>query len=241
MMGCDIHLYVEKRNAEGNWTAVDSFKRDEPDEGESKGHLYVDYREQFYNGRNYNLFAILADVRNGRGFAGIKTGEGFNPISEPRGVPDDASPEYAELVEQWGCDGHSHSHHTLRQILDYDWTQVSSLQGWANAVAWTKWSRWSRQNGEGPQDYCGGVSGPSIKHVTTEEMDELLKPVASKYGPEREEFAEQHRNTYALAQWTEPYHRAAGSFVGETIPRLLKLAGGTVGLDDVRIVFFFDN
>jgi hypothetical protein len=43
-------------------------------------------------GRNYNLFSILADVRNGVGFAGCKAGEGFEPISMPRGFPVDASP-----------------------------------------------------------------------------------------------------------------------------------------------------
>jgi len=29
--------------------------------------------------RNYDLFAILANVRNGHGFAGIKTGGGIRP------------------------------------------------------------------------------------------------------------------------------------------------------------------
>lgn len=240
-MGCDIHLYVEKRDQSGQWLAVDEFTRDEPEDGEEKGNLYCPYDKGYYSDRNYNLFAILADVRNGRGFAGIKTGEGFSPIAEPRGVPDDASPEYKEIVEQWDCDGHSHSHHTLRQLLDYDWTQVSNLQGWTDAPSWATWSRWKRERGEGPEDYCGDVSGPSITKLSADEMDELLAPVAREYSPKREEFAREHINAYALAQWTEPYHRAAGSFVSETITRLLKLAGGTAGLDDVRIVFFFDN
>lgn len=240
-MGCDIHLYVEKRNVEGNWLAVDKFTRDEPNEEGEVGRLGVNYHERFYNGRNYNLFAILADVRNGRGFAGCKTGEGFNPIAAPRGVPDDASAEYKEVVEQWDCDGHSHSYHTLRQLLDYDWTQVSNLQGWVDAQEWATWSRWKRENGEGPESYCGGVSGPSVKTISAKEMDELLSPVAREYSKKREEFAKQYANTYGLAQWTEPYHVAAGSFASETLMRLLKVAGGTAGLDDVRIVFFFDN
>lgn len=53
---------------------------------------------QPYHGRNYDVFAILADVRNGRGFAGIETGDGFVPIlgfgeAALRGLPDDLSPE----------------------------------------------------------------------------------------------------------------------------------------------------
>lgn len=240
-MGCDIHLYVEKRNADGTWVAVDKFVRDEADEPGEKGRLGVDYRTQIYSGRNYNLFAMLADVRNGRGFAGIKTGEGFVPIAEPRGVPDDASPEFKEIVEQWGCDGHSHSHHTLRQLLDYDWPQVSNLQGWVDAVSWAKWSRYDRGQRQGPHNYCGSVSGQGIKHVSAGEMDKLLEPVAKTYSPERETFAEQHSNVYALADWTEPYYQAAGGFFSKCISQLLKIAGGVSGVDDVRIVFLFDN
>ena len=51
----------------------------------------VGYNYEPYGDRNYNLFAILANVRNGTAFAGCKTGEGFNPISNPKGVPSDAS------------------------------------------------------------------------------------------------------------------------------------------------------
>lgn len=86
-MGCDIHSYVEYRNKDtGKWNMV---------------RIYVPYRweperldlVEPYNGRNYNLFAILAGVR---GFA--------IPIAEPRGIPQDAScgvrREY-EMAEEW--------------------------------------------------------------------------------------------------------------------------------------------
>lgn len=39
--------------------------------------------------RSYNTFAMLANVRNGRGFAGVKTSDGFPVIHEPRGLPAD--------------------------------------------------------------------------------------------------------------------------------------------------------
>lgn len=237
-MGCDIHLYVEKNN-NGIWSAVDKFARDEPDEPGQEGYLHAS--SEFYEGRNYNLFSILADVRNGSGFAGVKTGDGFVPIAEPRGIPDDASDEIKAISAQWDCDGHSHSHHTLRELLDYDWTQRAKLQGWVGAEDWAKWSRYDRKKGNGPESYSGGVSGPNVRHLTAEEMDALLLPVATSYGPEREDFARKHSDCYAQAEWGVAYHDAARSFVSETIPKLLKLAGGTKGLDDVRIVFFFDN
>lgn len=239
-MGCDIHFYVEKRDAEtGNWTLVDELVRE--GEGED-AYVSTNYHQSFYNGRNYNLFAILADVRNGRGFAGIKTGEGFQPISEPRGVPEDASDGYIELVEQYGGDGHSHSFHTIRQLLDYDWTQTTQLQGWTAFPEWMKWSRWDRKEGKGPRSYSGGVSGQGIQHVELEAMDALVEQFSQLDSDElRGAFMATHGQCYALAKWGEPYHTSGGEFFATTIPRLLALAGGTVGLDDVRCVFFFDN
>lgn len=66
-MGTDIHLFVETR-VNGVW----ELRSDAPR----------------FSGRNYNEFAILAGVRNGTGFAGCDT-DGFAPIAEPRGLPDD--------------------------------------------------------------------------------------------------------------------------------------------------------
>lgn len=84
-MGCDIHLYVEKKNSEGKWELlkgknpmisfyedllsdcndedrkqqykkeIDSYTKKEPET----------YEGWLYDGRNYRLFSILADVRNG--------------------------------------------------------------------------------------------------------------------------------------------------------------------------------
>ena len=39
--------------------------------------------------RNYDMFAVLADVRNGYGLAGVPTGQPYVPISNPRGIPTD--------------------------------------------------------------------------------------------------------------------------------------------------------
>lgn len=235
-MGCDIHLYVEKKQPDGRWQAQGEFERERDEDGGWLSHV----GRRLYTGRNYNLFAILANVRNGRGFAGIKTGEGFNPISEPRGVPDDASSDYKAIVEQWGEDGHSHSHHTLRQLLDFDWTQVTTCQGWCDMAEYLPWAARGHKR-EGPREYCGCVNGRGIKHLNEEEAAELVKQFNELNWDDRKAFIRQHPNKYALAVWQPTYYDAAGSFISDTIPELLKLAGGTAGLDDVRIVFFFDN
>jgi hypothetical protein len=62
--------------------------------------------------RNYKLFSLLADVRN------INN---IEPISPPRGVPDDASFFYIDRVESWSDDGHSHSYYLLSELLNIDW------------------------------------------------------------------------------------------------------------------------
>jgi hypothetical protein len=116
-MGTDIHIAVEVRRPDG-WHLSD---------------LVVTQN------RNYRAFAVLADVRNGYGFAGSDTGEALKPISEPRGLPADMSPELRLRLDEneneneraapvdidseenafWLGD-HSFSHVTLRELLDYD-------------------------------------------------------------------------------------------------------------------------
>ena len=63
--------------------------------------------------RSYNTFAMLANVRNGTGFAGVRTSTGFPVIHEPRGLPDDLERDEdhgvivdkTQLVCAWDWDG----------------------------------------------------------------------------------------------------------------------------------------
>lgn len=118
-MGCDIHDYVEVRER-GWWAKVGAIfpcRYHDPnspsdvrkcwvggefvvdghaDPKQCTGSCYVNNRTKSdhpYAGRNYNLFAILADVHNGYGFAGCDTGDPFVPIAPPRGLPDDVTQE----------------------------------------------------------------------------------------------------------------------------------------------------
>ena len=222
-MGCDIHCYAERKNKDGKWEIVGNVKKEED------GWVSIDYEP--YHDRNYNLFAILANVRNGTAFAGCETGEGFNPISNPKGVPSDASEDY-----EWVGDGHSHSYFTLRELLDYDWTQTTQLQGWVNMVDWENFNLYGKK--DSPKNYCGMISGKSVECISEEEADKLFEGLSRK---ERIEVAKLHSNKYALAKWTMKYSQCADNFLSNTITELLKLAGGTKGIDDIRIVFFFDN
>ena len=108
-MGCDIHIIAEvKKN--GKWKRntdkvfknpyfdmYDKIRKEDPERYEelkkSKWANLDEFQEDPSDGRNYDWFAILADVRNGRGFAGVSTGEGFNVIAMPKGLPEDLSEE----------------------------------------------------------------------------------------------------------------------------------------------------
>jgi hypothetical protein len=119
-MGCDIHMYIEKREGE-HWrfvTRTDLGIPDKPDrEDDDEGwDGYFDamkrWREETgldWNVRNYRTFQLLANVRNW-------PIQSVPPISKPRGVPDDASPEYRAEVEYWDSDGHSHSYFTIAEL-----------------------------------------------------------------------------------------------------------------------------
>lgn len=71
--------------------------------------------------RNYDSFAILADVRNGSGFAGIVTGEGWPVIAPPRGLPPQS--EFQKTTEHhfdnfWMGD-HTHSWLLLSEMKEF--------------------------------------------------------------------------------------------------------------------------
>jgi hypothetical protein len=238
-MGCDIHLYVEKR-VDGKWIPADKWTKSEY---ENEGNpLTVEYNARFYSGRNYDLFAVLADVRNGYGFAGVDTGDGFKPIRKPKGLPKDASREVRAESESWGIDGHSHSWFTVAELLAYDWTQMTTKRGWINGPMFFHWCGWRRDHGEGPESYSGGISGQGIEHLAVEEMEKRIEAIktlthTSAPGVAAAKVEQELGRCYTQVAWKAMYSSRCGAFWSDTIPRLLRLGKPK----DVRIVFWFDN
>mgnify|MGYP003418902227 CR=1 FL=1 len=117
-MSCIIASFAEKRNKDtGKWEEVrDAFtltKYDAERENKKKGD------NPFY-WQSYSLFAFLAGVRNY---------DECEPISEPKGLPNDS--EYLNEIENdgWGGDttrrqnilddsNHSYSYLTLRELIE---------------------------------------------------------------------------------------------------------------------------
>jgi hypothetical protein len=214
-MGCDIHFFVERFNDETEtWELIKNEKNE--------------YGE-FYGSRNYNLFAILANVRNGYGFAGTPTGKGFVPIDDPRGIPPDASQEYLNEVDRWNGDGHSHSYFTVQELMQYDWTQTTTLSGWVHASEYATFKR----NGE-PNAWAGMISGGGIKHISNEEMEaKFFNPEMNRY----DYWQKKDDGSITEIEWSVTYYHCAGNFLSETLPELWQLGPA----NKVRIVFFFDN
>ncbi len=236
-MGTDIHFYVERRVG-AVWESADKWTPDKyAEEGEAP-RLTVDYHDHFYRDRNYHLFSILADVRNGHGFAGIKTGEGFVPICTPRGQPSDMSELLKAEAESYG--GHTPSWLTVAEIMAYDWTQVTSLCGYVTPAQYWDWGLWRRKEGRGPKNYFGGRTGVGIKDVSEDHMRQIIEAADlnsfGNYEAKRQALALLDRNQTHVS-WTEPYHQCADEFLANTLPRLWRLGKP----EDVRCVFWFDS
>lgn len=91
-MGCDIHMHVE-------------VKLKGSDEWQHLNNPYV--------GRYYNLFALMAGVRNDGS---------ITPLAEPRGLPSDMSAVTKWDAENWEDDMHSASW--------LDRKEIGKLQKW---------------------------------------------------------------------------------------------------------------
>jgi len=135
-MGCDIHMYAEKK-VKGVWEKV-NIKNPQCDGA---------YNDYVFFGRNYGFFSILAGVRN---YANAY----IEPIDQPRGLPDDVSPEIKKISDDWGVDGHSHSWFMLRELKDFPWKDkkapmqgVVTLEDFKSFIIdgkeFTTWARWA--------------------------------------------------------------------------------------------------
>ena len=236
-MGCDIHLRVQHR-AGVVWFYSEKQVPDKYREGQTT-------HERWYDGRNYRLFAMLADVRNGVGFAGVDTGNRFNPIAEQRGLPEGIDAYIGKTnddYEFWFGD-HSFSWLTLTELLEYDWYQQTKCRGWVNGPQFEKWDRMRPYQPE-PDEHCGGVSGGTVEHISEQEMRRRINEIKGmvKSWTEAEARIKQlYGSTYCQIEWPVFYSEAAGSFYTQTMPRMMNLAKTVGGPENVRIVFGFDS
>jgi hypothetical protein len=236
-MGCDIHMMAEirRKEKEGKYAKDDADYQkwevvDEPvftniwyrPEDKNDYEWNTPRTKAPYDGRNYKLFSFLADVRNGRGFAGTDTGDRIEPIADERGVPGNASMEWK--ADCWDGEGfyHSHSYFTLEELENADWEQIVTSRYYMSPEAYIAY----RDNGTEPEMTWGGGSG---LHVTAAEFEKMA-----------DEDREQVRGVQVEDH--KPIKELVGSFYTQTMPELADLAKEEgVKHDEIRIVFAFDN
>lgn len=211
-MGADIHMIVQVKE-DSKWKSL------------SKG----------YDDRNYNAFAILANVRNGYGFAGCVTSTGFDFISEARGLPDDFNIEnedhHSDVKSDYSDGGfwmgdHSFSWVTLQELIDVDWDKRVVKFG----VVSEKYYLELAEKNTDPEEWSGGVGGG--KTITFEEAVYTEMKQGDTLPEDRE--------IYVRMKWYSTYKESVGSFY-EFVKKMEELSKKYSGVDNVRLVFGFDS
>jgi len=187
---------------------------------------------------------MLANVRNGRGFAGCDTGDGFEPLAMPRGLPENLSKELAQKYNEddenapWLGD-HSFSFASLTDVLMYNYDRTTAHRGVVDSAVYAEWVKNGR-NGA-PTDWSGGVSGKSVQAVSNERMDQLIEQgIASTALPSRRYDLTESRNGIRYVttiQWTESYRNSAAEAWFNFLDACKKLGDP----DRIRLVFGFDS
>jgi hypothetical protein len=180
MMGTDIHMKIEVEIPQYIWDPIKDDERTYPwqainmvwtdnfwwqvangDLNDATAARYA-YTMSPYNSRNYTLFGVLGDVRNGEGFAGVDTGDWVQPcVGANRGLPDDVAPyqsfDYGDHSEGWA---------TLEELLDYPWDTTTVTK--RGVITLEQYLEGSWRDG-GPSTWSGWVTGKNITVLTEEE------------------------------------------------------------------------
>lgn len=225
-MGTDIHVYVEVwdetakcwrlvdyNQTNNTMTFIDGF--DDPPGEDADDGKYVEriFDLQLDIRRDYWLFAKLANVRNGHGFAGCQTGEPIEPISYPRGLPDDMSTEMKICMEYIE---HTPSYLELDEILDADWNFSIEKMGVMSVKEYIKF----KESGKAT-NYSGDVFGGGTKVITEEEFNSLNEECNKD-------------NIYVKTKWTESQEGEFNWFL-DIVRNIKKL------VNRARLVFYFDS
>lgn len=213
-MGCDIHIRIQVQDESG-WHDVSWQPKPWRDDEKPKDGIPV--APDCFDSRNYNKFAILANVRNGYGFAGIKTGERWPSIAGDRGLPDGMSEP-----DDYSLGDHSFTWMTLEELKAFDWHGTKSwLYG---CVPANEYERLTTM-GQTPTRYSGDVTGPGIL---------IYEPDDYKSAKLRGDLCER---PYVRMGWPITAKDATGDWPGEVLPWLDTLAAGR----PLRLLMGFDS
>jgi hypothetical protein len=205
-------MFVEKRESGRGWRAV------RPPGGSRRGDW-----EGWYDGRNYDLFGLLASVRR------------QPPVAiEAKGLPPDLGRELRGVDWSWM---HSHSWLTVQEVLDIPWTQGCDLRGvvpldekdmraFPGFVPST-YRAWLEERRK-PEAYSQGVYGPCVQTISEAEARAILEGVAPRDPTVR---------YHVAMHWPETYAEQCSHFLKMFHEQIVPLGDPT----QVRLVFGFDS
>lgn len=209
-MGTDIHAYIEKKDLEtGNWYPL---------------HYDDKVKELLYNvhvSRNYELFAMLADVRNGEGFAGCKIFEPFEKSELwDRGKPADIS-DFFNSGDEFGYEyHHGHTFGTVKEYLNINWNVDKVFYGYVDRNQY----RAFKEHGS-PEHWCGDVGGGAVKKA-----------------PSTRDFEKDQSYTHVQVAWLDQPFNDDTSFLCliRHLYEMSELKHEEKG-EDIRILICFDS
>jgi hypothetical protein len=222
-MGCDIHVFVEKFDYDKDeWVYVPppdvkvDYRWGTGNEVPmAPGGVYYEdnhaYLVDWFDDRNYDLFALLADVRNGAGITPLGFTEGW-----PRDISETLQKEFIEHTPV-------HYEHTpVHYRLDHLINQIDTVGGVDRVGYLTEYDflRW-KASGIEPETWCGMISGPGIVLI-----DETEYP-----GPKGSERLHVHTRWRSQARVTERFR--------EMLQEVEDTCGVT--RDRVRVLMYFDS
>lgn len=245
-MGTDIHTFIEVKPENDYWQLVGPRWHWWWDQGkemtDEERKALLTYHP--YTMRNYNVFAMLASVRNGMGFAGMETGGRVEPIAQPKGLPDDPSPQLAPIVAAAAADDHTHpaieklgwlgyhdfSYLTLAELDAYAWHDTMQHKGIINLDQYAAWRKKEPTWPEG--GWSAWVSGGKVVVLDPAEADDMLD---SNTGPSGLVY-------YVRAQWSSTRAEAANGFYPHVLDEMRDIAADRNATPDgIRLVFGFDS
>ena len=205
-MGCDIHLYIEYKNKK---VAFDGYK-----------DSWHSFGQQINPGRNYAMFALMADVRNYDGQLPV--------IVKPRGMPDDVGYIAKDDNQMYISENEGDNYTTMERAEK--WVESGSSK--------------FIDNQEGKPTWVTDPDAHSHSWLTTSEFETIINNYLElEAGWHKERVAEHmtfvEQNNIKLESWAyappvmkyEPEYQV----VLASMKRFEELGY------DARIVFWFDN
>jgi hypothetical protein len=250
-MGTDIHLYVEslpdgvihwqRELPPAYWADNDRYCQEQllkldghpPEIGSHEEWAIERPKYDWYDNRNYSVFAMLANVRNWDDSQIV-------PIAMPRGYPDDMSEEVAQLtrnlpgtptpVGEITPGYHDFSWLGLDELTNPSyWNRTVRVDGTVNTQQFKRYQHFGK-----PDMWAANVFGVEATELSVAEM-----AVHAARGP----IDPSSMDVYCHLEWDETYREMAGFFCATFVPALNQIAQARCSGDQtrVRIIIGFDS